>query len=73
MKQNHFITQLLGIKDQNIRFDDNILDMGIHKELKASLDYDAPACHHCHRQMGKDDFQKEAKIPFLDCAGLCWL
>ncbi len=46
-----------------------MLDKGSHKELKVTLDYDTPACAHCHGQMGKYDFQRESKLPFLECAG----
>ncbi len=69
MEQTHFITQLLGIKDPNILFDKEILDIRTHKELKAILDYLAPPCPYYQGQMGKYDFQRESKLPFLDCAG----
>ncbi|MBF0787081.1 MULTISPECIES: ISL3 family transposase [unclassified Streptococcus] len=69
MEQFDFITKLLGIKDSNIIFDKEILDMGTHKELKAILDYLAPPCPHCQGQVDKYDFQRESKLPFLDCAG----
>lgn len=69
MEQSHVITQLLGIKDPHITFSKEIHDMKTHKELKAVLDYDAPPCPNCQSQMGKYDFQRESKVPFLDCAG----
>ena len=67
MEQLNFITNLLGIKDPNITIL-NVLDAGIHKEIIAKLDYPAPKCHKCHGQMAKYDFQKESKIPYLECA-----
>ena len=68
MKQLNFITNLLGIKDKNIKILD-YLDAGTHKEVIAKLDYAAPKCPHCLGQMAKYDFQKESKIPYLECAG----
>ena len=68
MEQLNFITNLLGIKDKNIIILD-VLDAGTHKEIIAKLDYPAPKCPHCHGQMAKYDFQKESKIPYLECAG----
>ena len=68
MEQLNFITNLLGIKDQNITIWD-VLDAGTHKEIIAKLDYPAPKCYSCHGQMAKYDFQKESKIPYLECAG----
>ena len=68
MEQLNFITNLLGIKDKNIIILD-YLDAGTHKEVIAKLDYPAPKCHNCQGQMAKYDFQKESKIPYLECAG----
>ena len=68
MEQLNFITNLLGIKDKNIIILD-YLDAGTHKEVIAKLDYPAPKCHNCQEQMAKYDFQKESKIPYLECAG----
>lgn len=68
MEQFNFITNLLGIKDPNIIILD-VLDAGTHKEIIAKLDYPAPKCPHCQGQMAKYDFQKESKIPYLECAG----
>ena len=68
MEQLNFITNLLGIKDKNIIILD-YLDAGTHKEIIAKLDYTAPVCPHCLGQMTKYDFQKESKIPYLECAG----
>ncbi len=50
-------TELIGIKDQNI---------------KISLvfeTYSAPSCPHCQGKMIKYDFQKPSKIPLLEQAG----
>ena len=66
MEQFNFITNLLGIKNQNITIL-NVLDVGTHKEIIAKLDYLAPECPHCQGQMAKYDFQKESKIPYLEC------
>ena len=68
MEQLNFITNILGIKDKNIIILD-CLDAGTHKEVIAKLDYPAPKCHNCQGQMAKYDFQKESKIPYLECAG----
>ena len=68
MEQLNFITNLLGIKDSNITILD-VLDAGNHKEIIAKLDYPAPKCPHCQGKMAKYDFQKESKIPYLECAG----
>ena len=68
MEQLNFITNLLEIKDPNIAILD-VLDAGTHKEIIAKLDYPAPKCYSCHGQMAKYDFQKESKIPYLECAG----
>ena len=68
MEQLNFITNILGIKDKNIIILD-YLDSGTHKEIIAKLDYPTPKCHSCHGQMAKYDFQKESKIPYLECAG----
>ena len=68
MEQLNFITNILGIKDKNIIILD-YLDAGTHKEIIAKLDYPAPKCLDCQGQMAKYDFQKESKIPYLECAG----
>ena len=68
MEQLNFITNLLGIKDPNITILD-VLDAGTHKEIIAKLDYTAPKCPHYQGQMAKYNFQKESKIPYLECAG----
>ncbi|WP_268869250.1 ISL3 family transposase [Streptococcus sanguinis] len=68
MEQFNFITNLLEIKDPNITILD-VLDAGTHKEIIAKLDYPAPKCPYCQGQMAKYDFQKESKIPYLECAG----
>ena len=68
MEQLNFITNLLEIKDPNITILD-VLDAGTHKEIIAKLDYPAPKCPHCQGRMAKYDFQKESKIPYLECAG----
>ena len=68
MEQLNFITNILGINDKNIIILD-YLDAGTHKEVIAKLDYPASKCHNCQGQMAKYDFQKESKIPYLECAG----
>jgi len=68
MEQFNFITNLLEIKDPNITIL-NVLDAGTHKEIIAKLDYPAPNCPYCQGQMAKYDFQKESKMPYLECAG----
>lgn len=68
MEQLNSIINLLGIKDKNIIILDYV-DAGTHKEIMAKLDYPAPKCPHCQGKMTKYDFQKESKIPYLECAG----
>ena len=68
MEQFDFITNLLGIKDPNITITDEY-DMGTHLELHGHLDYAAPKCPNCKGQMAKYDYQKTAKIPYLETAG----
>ena len=68
MEQLNFIINLLGIKDKNIIILD-YLDAGTHKEIIAKLDYPTPKCLDYQEQMAKYDFQKESKIPYLECAG----
>ncbi|CKD22266.1 IS1167 transposase [Streptococcus pneumoniae] len=60
MKQLHFITKLLDIKDPNIQILD-IINKDTHKEIIAKLDYDAPSCPECGNQLKKYDFQKPEK------------
>lgn len=40
-----------------------------HIKKSSKLDYPAPKCLDCQGQMAKYDFQKESKIPYLECAG----
>ncbi|MGT2759353.1 transposase family protein, partial [Streptococcus moroccensis] len=68
MEHLNLITNTLGIKDPNITITQES-DMGMHRELRAFLDYDPPKCPGCQSQMAKYDFQKESKIPYLECAG----
>lgn len=68
MEQLNSITNFIGIKDKNIIIT-NEYDMGTHKEVHGYLDYDPPKCPACKGQMGKYDFQKASKIPYLECAG----
>ncbi|EFM36272.1 IS1167, transposase [Streptococcus sp. oral taxon 071 str. 73H25AP] len=69
MEQLHFITKLLDIKDPNIKIVD-IINMDTHKEIIAKLDYDAPSCPDCGKQMKKYDFQKLSKILYLETTGM---
>lgn len=41
----------------------------IKKVIDKLDDYPAPMCPRCLGQMAKYDFQKESKIPYLECAG----
>ena len=61
-------TELIGIKDQNIKIS-LIFETDTHIEIQAKLDYPAPSCPHCHGKMIKYDFQKTSKIPLLEQAG----
>ncbi|CIP77529.1 IS1167%2C transposase [Streptococcus pneumoniae] len=69
MRQLHFITKLLDIKDTNIQIID-VVNRDSHKEIIAKLDYDAPSCPECGSQMKKYDFQKPSKIPYLETTGM---
>ena len=69
MEQLHFITKLLDIKDPNIKIVD-IINMDTHKKIIAKLDYEAPSCPDCRKQMKKYDFQKLSKIPYLETTGM---
>lgn len=68
MEHFNTITKLIGIKDQNITIK-GIVNCETHKEIISSLDYDAPNCPACGKKMGKYDFHKASKIPYLDCVG----
>ena len=61
-------TELIGIKDQNIKIL-LVFETDTHIEIQAKLDYPAPSCPHCHGKMIKYDFQKTSKIPLLEQAG----
>ena len=69
MEQLHFITKLLDIKDPNIQIID-VINRDTHKEIITKLDYDAPSCPCCGSLMKKYDFQKTAKIPYLETTGM---
>ena len=61
-------TELIGIKDQNIKIS-LVFETDTHIEIQAKLDYPAPSCPHCQGKMIKYDFQKPSKIPLLEQAG----
>ena len=61
-------TELIGIKDQNIKIS-LVFETNTHIEIQAKLDYPAPSCPHCPGKMIKYDFQKNSKIPLLEQAG----
>ena len=69
MEQLHFITKLLDIKDPNIQIMD-VINRDTHKEIIAKLDYEAPSCPDCRKQMKKYDFQKTSKAPYLETTGM---
>ncbi|HEP1831802.1 TPA: transposase [Streptococcus suis] len=69
MEQLYHTTELIGIKDKNIKIL-FILKHQTHLEIRAKLDYDSPGCPHCQGKCIKYDFQKSSKIPILDCQGL---
>ncbi|WP_044686681.1 transposase family protein, partial [Streptococcus suis] len=68
MEQLYHTTELIGIKDKNIKIL-FILKHQTHLEIRAKLDYDSPRCPHCQGKCIKYDFQKSSKIPILDCQG----
>ena len=61
-------TELIGIKDQNIKIS-LVFETDTHIEIQAKLDYPAPSCPHCQGKMIKYDFQKTSKIPLLEQVG----
>jgi transposase len=61
-------TELIGIKDQNIKIS-LVFETDTHIEIQAKLDYPAPPCPHYQGIMIKYDFQKSSKIPLLEQAG----
>ena len=65
MEPLHFTSKLLDIKDTNIQIMD-VVNRDTHKEIIAKLDYEAPSCPDCRKQMKKYDFQKLSKIPYLE-------
>ena len=62
-------TKLIGIKDLNIKIS-IVLKHQTRIEIRAELDYPAPACPHCQGKMIKYDFQRPATIPILDVQGM---
>ena len=62
-------TKLIGIKDLNIKIA-LVLKHQTHIEIRAELDYPAPACPHCQGKMIKYDFQRPSTIPILDVQGM---
>ncbi|MCP8379574.1 ISL3 family transposase [Streptococcus suis] len=68
MEQLYHTTELIGIKDKNIKIL-FILKHQTHLEIRAKLDYDSPGCPHCQGKCIKYHFQKSSKIPILDCQG----
>ena len=50
-------TELIGIKDQNIKIS-LVFETDTHIEIQAKLDYPAPSCPHCQGMMINYDFQK---------------
>ena len=69
MEPLHFITKLLDIKDSNIQIID-VVNRDTHKEIIAKLDYEAPSCPDCRKQMKKYDFQKTSKVSYLETTGM---
>ena len=62
-------TKLIGIKDLNIKIS-IVLKHQTRIEIRAELDYPAPACPHCQGKMIKYDFQRPSTIPILDVQGM---
>ncbi|WP_367783639.1 ISL3 family transposase [Streptococcus pluranimalium] len=62
-------TDLIGLKDNNITIS-FVLKHQTHIEIRAKLDYQAPACSFCRGNMIKYDFQKSSTIPILDVQGM---
>ena len=66
MKQLNFITNLLVIKDKNIKIFD-YFDAGTHKEVIDKLDdYPAPMCPRYLGLMAKYDFLSQKESPNRD-------
>ena len=62
-------TKLIGIKDLNIKIS-IVLKHQTRIEIRAELDYPAPACPHCKEKCIKYDFQRPSTIPILDVQGM---
>ena len=69
MEQFKNTTELIGLKDKNIKIK-TIFKAETHITIEASLDYQSPLCPHCQGQMSKYDFQQASTIPILDVQGM---
>ena len=56
-------TELIGIKDQNIKIS-LVFETDTHIEIQAKLDYPAPSCPHCHGKMSSTTFKSLLKSLF---------
>ncbi|BFL81068.1 hypothetical protein Ssa13956_16010 [Streptococcus salivarius] len=54
-------TELIGIKDQNIKIS-LVFETNTHIEIQAKLDYPAPSCPHCY---GNLNIHKKRTYPIL--------
>ncbi len=61
-------TDLIGLKDNDITIS-FIWKHQTHIEIRAKLDYLAPACPFCQINMIKYDFQKPSTIPIFNVQG----
>uniref|UniRef100_UPI0039E574AD transposase n=1 Tax=Streptococcus anginosus TaxID=1328 RepID=UPI0039E574AD len=69
MEQLKNTTELIGLKDKNIKIK-TVFKADTHITIEASLDYQPPLCPHCQGQMSKYDFQRASTIPILDVQGM---
>ena len=69
MEQLKNTTELIGLKDKNIKIK-TVFKVDTHITIEASLDYQPPLCPHCKSQMSKYDFQRASTIPILDVQGM---
>ena len=57
-------TELIGIKDQNIKIS-LVFETDTHIEIRSKLNYPVPSCPHCQGKMIEYDFQKDSsKLSF---------
>lgn len=69
MTYTHLTTELIGIKDKNIKIL-FVLKHQTHLEIRAKLDYDSPRCPHCQGKVYQVRFSKVVKNPYFRLSGV---